>query len=296
MEMRNRGHQIALDDFSPAVSDMALLKVAHIVKLDVSQYSADQLQKAVVALKARGLKLVAERIETVADFDRCVALGFDSFQGYFLQHPQTFSAKPVPANKLGTLRLVAVLQSDDSSIGDVERMIAQDVSLSYRVLRCINSSYYGFSKKIESIRQAVVILGFEKLRQLCALIALRALEDRPPSMFIDAMTRARLCERIGQLRGGDGGSFFITGLFSTLDVLTGIPMKDLLKELPLTAEVAQALTTQDGRLGVVLREVMAYERGTWTPSVYSGIAPETMQTEYLEAIAWAESTQALVSG
>src|SRR5688572_20878285 len=200
MAMRSRGHQIALDDLSLKVSDPKLLGVADTVKIDVSDYAPADLEKITRALKARKLRLIAERIETIEDFDRCVRLGFDAFQGYFLQHPKVFSAKPVQSSRLGTLRLVAILQSDDVAIGDVERLIAQDVSLSYRVLRCINSSYYGFSKKIDSIRQAVVILGFEKLRQLCALIALREIEDRPVSVFVDAMTRARMCERVGALR------------------------------------------------------------------------------------------------
>jgi EAL and modified HD-GYP domain-containing signal transduction protein len=296
MAMRSRGHQIALDDFSLKVSDPKLLGVADTVKIDVSDYAPADLEKIVRALKSRKLRLIAERIETVEDFDRCVRLGFDAFQGYFLQHPKVFSAKPVQSSRLGTLRLVAILQSDDVAIGDVERLIAQDVSLSYRVLRCINSSYYGFSKKIDSIRQAVVILGFEKLRQLCALIALREIEDRPVSVFVDAMTRARMCEKVGALRGArDTSSLFITGLFSTLDSLTGIPMPDLLRELPLSEAVARALTVQEGDLGKVLKEAIAYERGTWTPATFPGAAPETMQSTYLEAVAWAESAQALVS-
>jgi EAL and modified HD-GYP domain-containing signal transduction protein len=294
--MRSRGHQVALDDFSLKVSDPRLLGVADTVKIDMSDYAPADLEKIVRALKARKLRLIAERIETVEDFDLCVRLGFDAFQGYFLQHPKVFSAKPVQSSRLGTLRLVAVLQSDDVAIGDVERLIAQDVSLSYRVLRCINSSYYGFSKKIDSIRQAVVILGFERLRQLCALIALREVEDRPVSVFVDAMTRARMCEKVGALRGSrDTSSLFITGLFSTLDSLTGIPMPELLRELPLSEPVARALTNQEGDLGKVLKEVISYERGTWTPGAFHGLAPETMQSTYLEAIAWAESAQALVS-
>jgi len=294
--MRSRGHEIALDDFSLKVSDPALLGIADTVKLDVSDYTAGDLERIVKVLKSRKLRLIAERIETLEDFERCARLGFDAFQGYFLQHPKVFSARPVQSSRLGTLRLVAVLQSDDVAIGDVERLIAQDVALSYRVLRCINSSYYGFSRKIDSIRQAVVILGFEKLRQLCALIALREVEDRPVSVFVDAMTRARMCERVGAMRGArDTSSLFITGLFSTLDSLTGIPMPDLLRELPLSEAVARALTIQEGDLGKVLKETIAYERGTWSPTVFRGVAPEAMQTTYLEAVAWAEGAQAMVS-
>jgi EAL and modified HD-GYP domain-containing signal transduction protein len=262
----------------------------------MSQHSPEELGKLVEALKKRKLSLVAERVETAEDFERCAALGFDSFQGYFLQHPKTFSAKPVPSSRLGTLRLVAILQSDDSSINEVEQMISQDISLSYRVLRCINSSYYNFTREIDSIRQAIVILGFEKLRQLCALIALQGLEDRPPSVFIDAMTRARMCEQLGRLRGfRETPPLFITGLFSTLDALTGLSMAELLRVLPLAPPVVKALTTQDGDLGRLLREVIAYERGEWNEAAFKGVPIDAIQTAYLESVDWAKATQAMVA-
>jgi len=294
--MRERGHRIALDDFVPTTSDTALLPFADMIKLDISQYQPADLAKLVGLLKRRKVTLVAERVETAAEFDRCVELGFDSFQGYFLQHPKTFSAKPVPSSRLGTLRLVAILQSDDTSINEVEQMISQDISLSYRVLRCINSSYYNFTREIDSIRQAIVILGFEKLRQLCALIALQGLEDRPPSVFIDAMTRARMCELLGRLRGfRETPPLFITGLFSTLDALTGLSMTELLRVLPLAPPVVKALTTQDGELGKLLREVIAFERGEWTEGAFEGVQVEAVQNVYLEAVAWAKATQAMVA-
>src|SRR5262249_22663535 len=148
------GHQIALDDFSPSVTDMQLLEHADIVKLDLSQHSPEAFAELARSLQRRKLRLMAERVETIEDFDRCVALGFDAFQGFFLQHPKTFSARPIPSNRLGVLRIVSLLQKEDSELSDIERLIAQDVGLSYRLLRCINSSYYGFSKKVDSIRQA----------------------------------------------------------------------------------------------------------------------------------------------
>lgn len=294
--LRAKGHQIALDDFSPAVTDMKLLEHADIVKLDLSQHTPEAFDELAKDLKKRRFRLIAERVETIEAFDRCVALGFDGFQGFFLQHPKTFSARPIPSNQLGALRIVTLLQKEDVEVGDVERLVAHDLGLSYRVLRCINSSYYGFSKKVDSIRQAVMILGFERLRQLCALVALRELGDRPPTVFVDAMTRARLCEKVGPLRGvRDGSALFIMGLFSTLDVLTGMSMREVLKELPLSEDLEDALLTHQGMMGSVLREVIAYERGTWQPTAFRGIKPEVMQAIYLESVEWAEAAHRAIS-
>ena len=294
--LRTRGHQIALDDFSPAVTDMKLLEYADIVKLDLSQHPTEDFEQLSTSLKSRRLRLIAEHVETVAQFERCVALGFDGFQGYFLQHPKTFSARPIPSNRFGALRIVSLLQKEDSEVSDVERLVSHDLGLSYRILRCINSSYYGFSKKVDSIRQAVMILGFERLRQLCALVALRELGDRPPIVFVDAMSRARMCEKLGPLRGiRDTAGLFIMGLFSTLDVLTGLPMNEVLEALPLNEDLVHALLTQQGTLGAVLREAIAYERGAWQPATFRGLKPEVVQAIYVEAIEWAEAAHRAVS-
>ena len=294
--LRARGHLIALDDFSPAVTDMKLLEHADIVKLDLSQHSPEVFEELAIMLKGRRLRLIAERVETIEEFDRCVALAFDGFQGYFLHHPKTFSARPIPSNRLGALRIVSLLQKEDSEVSDIEKLVAHDLGLSYRILRCINSSYYGFSKKVDSVRQAVMILGFERLRQLCALVALRELGERPQTVFVDAMTRARMCEKLGPLRGvRDSAALFIMGLFSTLDVLTGMSMREVLKELPLSEDLGDALLTQQGMMGSVLREVIAYERGAWQPTVFRGIKPEVLQAIYVEAVEWAEAAHRAVS-
>ncbi len=294
--LREQGHLIALDDFSPKVTDPKLLEHADIVKLDLSQHSREAFAELARSLRNRPVRLIAERVETVEEFERCVVLGFDAFQGYFLQHPKTFSARPLPSNRLGALRVVSLLQKEDSELSDIERLISHDLGLSYRLMRCINSSYYGFSKKVDSIRQAVLILGFERLRQVCALVALRELGERPASVFVDAMARARMCEQLGPLRGvRDPASLFIMGLFSTLDVLTGLPMAEVLRELPLSEDLVQGLSAREGFLGSVLREVIAYERGTWQPSIPRGIKPAVMQAIYVEAIEWAEATHRAVN-
>jgi EAL and modified HD-GYP domain-containing signal transduction protein len=294
---RAGGYRIALDDFNPRSSDPKLLDFADMVKLDISEFELGRLPALIHELKKRPVTLVAERVETAADFERCVALGFDAYQGYFLQHPEMFSARPVPGNRRGALRLVAALQSVEPSIAEVAKLISQDVSLSYQLLRCINSSYFGFTKKVESIRQAIVMLGLEKLRQLCALVALSQIDQRPQSVLLEAIIRARMCETLGTLRGtGETSALFITGLFSTLDVLTGTPMSDLLKDLPLTGAVSKALLTRQGPLGLILSEAIAYERGAWNAAVYRGVKPAQAQEAYLDAVSWAQTTQAMTSG
>ena len=294
--LRERGHKIALDDFVPRPSASQLLELADIVKIEITDVKADDLARLVRSLKARKLKLIAEQVETLEQFEHCIAIGFDAFQGNFLQHPQTFRAKKVPSSRLSTLRLVASLQSEDFSLDEVENLLSQNVSMSYHVLRCINSSYYNLPRKIDSIRQAIVILGVESLRQLCALLCLQGLDDRPPSLYIQAMTRARMCEQLGRLAGAnDCGPFFITGLFSLLGALVGMPTQKIVEELPLSTSVTRALVAGEGVLGEALQCARAYERAAWNHVVFKGQPPHLIRAAYVDALFWAEQARTLIA-
>jgi EAL and modified HD-GYP domain-containing signal transduction protein len=294
--LRTRGHRVALDDYSPQGSDARLLEVADLVKLEITHPPPDELARQARELEAAGLELIAENVESREDFERCIALGFKAFQGNFLQQPETFSARRVPVSRLGALRLAASLQNEDYSLDEVERLLSQDVSLSYRVLRCINSSYYNLPRRIESIRQAIVILGLDTLRQLCGLLCLQGLDDRPPSLIVQAMTRGRMCEQLGKLAGArDAGPFFITGLFSLLNALLGQPTRKVVEELPLTPAVARALVAGEGPLGEALQCTRAYERGVWDHAVYANLAPHLIRAAYVDALFWAEQARTMLS-
>jgi EAL and modified HD-GYP domain-containing signal transduction protein len=295
-KLRARGHRIALDDYSPQISDARLLEFADIVKLEISHPPAGELAKLVAELKPRGLQLIAENVETPEDFEYCVALGFTGFQGYFLQHPQTFRAKRVPSSRLSTLRLVASLSNEQYAIDEIELLISQNVSMSYHVLRCINSSYYNLARKIDSIRQAIVILGVDHLRELCSLLCLQGFDDRPPSLFLNAMTRARMCEQLGRLGGAkDTGAFFITGLFSLLNAMTGMPTQKIVEELPLSPAVSRALVAGEGELGKALKCTRAYERAAWDHVTYGNLSPALIRAAYVDALFWADQARAMLA-
>jgi c-di-GMP phosphodiesterase len=294
--LRSQGHRIALDDYAPEVTAPALLDVADIVKIVISKKTPQQLAPLVRELKGRGLELIAEEVETVEQFESCIELGFDGFQGYFLQHPQTFRAQRVPTSRLGMLRLVAALNKDVESLEEIEQLISQDASMPYRLLRCINSSYYNLPRRIDSIHQAIVILGLDNLRRLATLVALQAFDDRPPNLFVTALVRARMCEQLGRVAGEKNpGPYFITGLFSMLDVITGMPIAELVEELPLTAPVEQALLTGDGELGAALACARAYERGAWHLVAFGSLAPNLIRAAYVDAVFWAEEARSLIS-
>jgi c-di-GMP phosphodiesterase len=287
--LRQRGHHIALDDFAPHLTNPGLLDLVDIVKVPLPDFEPEQLARLAPELIQRGLKLVATAVATIEQFEHASQLGFDGFQGDFLQRPQRFHSQRAPRNGFATLRLVATVQNPDCTMREVEQMISQDLSMSYRVLRCINSSFYNLPQKVDSIRQALVLLGMDNLRQLCSLAALQQLENRPPSLFVTAMARAHMCEQLARLAGQTPTApYFITGLFSMLDVLMGMPMAKIVDELPLAPLVENALVAGEGDAGAALACARAYESATWIHARYRDIAPHLIRAAYLDAVYGAE--------
>jgi EAL and modified HD-GYP domain-containing signal transduction protein len=287
--LRERGHHIALDDYAPLGTAPAVLDLVDIIKVPLPDFTPEQLARLAPELIQRGLKLIAKTVGTIEQFEHASQLGFDGFQGDFLQRPQQFHSQRAPRNGFATLRLVATLQNPDCTTREVEQLISQDLSMSYRILRCINSSYYGLPQKVDSIRQALVLLGMDNLRQLCSLAALQQLENRPPSLFVTAMARAHMCEQLARLSGqSPSAPYFITGLFSMLDVLMGMPMAKIVDELPLAPAVENALVSGEGDAGAALACAKAYESATWIHARYRDIAPHLIRAAYLDAVYGAE--------
>jgi EAL and modified HD-GYP domain-containing signal transduction protein len=293
--LKAAGYRLSLDDFTSARADPRLLELADSVKVDLIHEPAAQLEATARALQSRGLELIAEKVETREQFERCVALGFSGFQGYFLQRPETFSGQRAPTFRLPALQVLAELQQPDYTPGKLEQLVSQDIGLVYRLLRCLNSGYYNLPRQVTSIRHAIVILGRENLMRLCAAVALAGFRDRPDWLLVNALVRARMCELLAPPRAGrEAAGFFFAGLLSHLDALLGVPTSQAISGLPLTASVEQALVSQSGPIGATLRGVRNYERGQFEAVDGDGPDERQLRYAYLEAVEWAEQVRPLL--
>jgi EAL and modified HD-GYP domain-containing signal transduction protein len=289
--LRREGHRIALDDYDVRAENPVLLEYANIVKVDIQQYSDEELEAAVKTLRNFPVELVAEKIETHEQLSLCQHLGFDFYQGYFLQKPETFGARRAPTNLVAALQLLVCLTEPNVSVQEIDACIARDVGFSYRVLRCINSSYYRIPKEVTSIRQAIVLLGFEELRKLCSIVILSGVDDRPSYMSVQALVRARMCEVLCAMAGlEDGDVYFMTGFLSMLDVLLGLPMQEALRSLPLAAAVRGAVLDLEGPLGAALRCSHNHEKGAWDQLEFMNLTASQISSAYAQAVGWADKT------
>ncbi|WP_454061819.1 EAL and HDOD domain-containing protein [Candidatus Nitrospira salsa] len=291
-ELSKQGYTIALDDFIYHDSLQPLVKIADIVKVDVMALSHEEIEEHVLWLRQYPLKLLAEKVETHEDFEFCRALGFDYFQGYFFCKPNVIAGARVPANRVAILMLLAKLQERDIEISQIEKEIKSDVSLSYKLLRYVNSAYCGLPRKVDSIAQAACMVGVDKLRMWVTLMSLASMEEKPFELLVTATVRAYMCEQLGRALHQDAvEQFFTIGLFSVLDGFFDCALSEVLNSLPLSPEVKDALLDRTGLLGEVLGCVIAFEQGEWQEVKCAQIDPSVIQNAYIEAIEW--STQIL---
>src|SRR5262249_23344570 len=284
--LRGAGYTIALDDFVYDPAWHPLLEVAHIVKLEVNDVPVEELRRRVAALAKFDVEVLAEKIEDHETFERCKALGFTYFQGYFLCRPRTMSADAVPSSQLSQLELTSALRDPEVSIDELERVIARDLGLSYRLLRYINSAHFSLPRRIESIRQAVVLLGLRQVKNLASVLALAALDDTPSELLVTALVRARMCERAAEeLKDGPDAAFTV-GLFSLVDAILDRKLDHILDSLPLSADITEALLTGGGHHGRTLCAILAHERGRFEEA--ARIMPGVdLAGAYVDAVAWA---------
>jgi EAL and modified HD-GYP domain-containing signal transduction protein len=286
--LKDRGYTIALDDFVYHDDKRPLLALADVIKVDLLAVAAPELEAQVQRLKAYGVQLLAEKVETQEEYERCKALGFDYFQGYFFSKPHLIQGRRAPTNRLALLRLLATLQNPALEFAELETIIAQDVSLSYRILRCINSAQYYLGRKVASTKHAVTLMGTKTLRSWITILTLSNLDDHKPfELMRTTLVRAKMCEALAPAQRLAADSAFTVGLFSTLDAFTDQPMAEALAQLPLTDDINQALSARQGPLGGLLQTTIAYEQGQWDSVSHSGFTANALRQAYLDAIRWA---------
>ncbi|MGB0909969.1 MAG: EAL and HDOD domain-containing protein [Nitrospirales bacterium] len=285
--LSKQGYTIALDDFIYHESLQPLVAIANIVKVDVMALSHEEIEEHVRWLRQYPVKLLAEKVETHEDFEFCKRLGFEYFQGYFFCKPNVISGTRVPANRIAILMLLAKLQEQDVEIPKLEKEIKTDVSLSYKLLRYVNSAACGLPRTVDSIGQAACLVGLDKLRMWVTLMSLASMEEKPFELLVTATVRGHMCEQLGTVLNCEPiEQCFTVGLFSVLDGFFDCELAEVLESLPLSLDVRNALLDRTGLLGEILECVVAFEQGEWKAVESAQIDLGVVQHAYIEAIQW----------
>jgi EAL and modified HD-GYP domain-containing signal transduction protein len=279
------GFGLAIDGFE---GSSPLLDQCGIVKVDTPGRSDDDLRAVIAEPAARGLVLVATGVKSADEFTRCRVLGFSHFQGEFFARPRGESSRDgVGQGAVASLQALAELTATDASFEDLERIIGADVGLSVALLRHVNSAFFALPRRIDTVREALTLLGTRAVRRWATVVALSSVPEVPDQLVALALLRARMCELLGgSTSEEERDRLFTVGLFSVADALLDAPMEDVLASLPFTDEVTGALLRGEGRRGRILASVLRYEQGHFPDGTEGD--PIELAEAYLKALKWAD--------
>jgi c-di-GMP phosphodiesterase len=286
------GWRLAVDGALDTPAQRELLDLAAYAKVDVGAVPPGELAKLIARLDRAGLGLIALKVETHELLDACLAAGFGFVQGFVLSRPKVVTGRGLPADRAMSLRLLADIHQPSADLEELERIVRRDVTLAYRVLRSVNAAGPALARRIDSVRDAVVLLGERRVRQWLALTVLAGIQDKPSEVLATSLVRAGMCERLALIAGTDPSAAFTVGLLSALDAILDVPMADIVAELPLSDRLNAALLEHEGSEGVLLRLAIAWEQG----DLETLARPEGRRLPLLEAylggLAWSQAVAA----
>lgn len=296
-KLKEHGFMIATE--APAKTE--LVKLADIIRIDVSRFEAKSLMNAAMQLKKLSCISLAQKVEDKATYQMLLDLNFDLFQGFFFSKPEVLPGSAPNTSKLAKLRILQELQEDDFSNEEITKMISSDVGLSYRLIRFINSPYFGFSKRITSISHAISLLGQMPLKQWLMAASLSDITegDHGKEIYFTCMKRARFMEQLGEKSAklkANSQSLFLLGLFSKLDVLLSQPMETLVEQLNLEENISKALCGEKNLFGLFLELAEGIEQAKWeelTPyTAKLGLKTPDVAISHNMAVLWATEIMA----
>jgi len=294
--LSDHGYRLALVDACPGAPGLALLPVVGAARVDVPSLDAGDLAALAAQLKGQDVHLIASHVKDRATRDRCLALGFSAFQGYRFAQAQTLVRRDLRASHGALLDLLRQLRDPRVQDRELEARFQRDLPLSYKLLRIVNSAAMG-RREVWSIGHAIRLLGRDALYQWLSLLLLGG--DGAGGVQAElsraSLARGRFCELLGTAAGVPraGPSLFITGFFSLLDVVLGVPMAELVSQLDLASDVRAALLSRDDFYGAVLALAEAYEEGDWAAVlvrvVDAGVDAAQVSELFRASLAWAKA-------
>lgn len=292
-ELQKKGYRFALDDFAADESKRPFLEIADFIKVDfLASDRAARLNIYAMASTSKA-RLIAEKVETEADVQLARAEGCDLFQGYFFSKPVIVATRVIPQNHTVYLQLLAALARTPADVAEIERLVLSDASLCYRLLRLVNSAIYALPSTISSIRSALLIVGDDEFRKMVT-VALAGLATTAQSKVVlhMALERARFCELLAPSMKESASMLYLLGMLSLIDVILAMPMKQILRALPLDQEMKAALMGDRSSLSAALDLARCHESGDWQEQENIqkalGLSDNAVSTVYFDALQWAD--------
>jgi c-di-GMP-related signal transduction protein len=292
--LKESGYLIALDDFVDTPEWRVLIPFADFLKVDLLITSPAEQNRLAQAYRRTGIALLAERVETYQDFQRTLDWGYTYFQGFFFARPQMLTRHDIPAYKLQYLRVLQAANQPQMNTHLVAERIKEESSLSYRLLRYLNSPAFPILTEIRSIPHALSLLGEHGIRRWVSLVAIACLgEGKPVELVMLPLIRARFLELLALpvRMESSANDLFLLGLLSVVDAILDMTMSNVLREIPVHADIRGALLGTHNRLREMLEIVLLYERGDWegvhVAAARLGLTGDAVTDLFVQSVDWA---------
>jgi EAL and modified HD-GYP domain-containing signal transduction protein len=293
-KLKASGFRLALDDFTWKKDFDPLVELADYIKVDFLQSGAPERQSLLRRLSGVTVALIAEKIETQEDYWQACQEGFGLFQGYYFCRPVLLKGSKIPANRLFQIEILQLLRSDVIDLRKLTQLMKRDASLTYRLLRLVNSPMCAIRQEVRSIQAALLAVGEDTFRRIATLaIATEFNAGQPAEILRIAFVRGRFCELAAGLCALDSTEQYLLGMLSLLPAMLRLPMEELAPALPMRQEICEALQGRANSERILLQWLESYELGDWAAcdaaDQANGLKQEQMIRCYAEALIWAEA-------
>ena len=286
--LKRLGFTLALDCQGVRKDLLQVFPLLDMLRFDTAGVDKKILRKLVKQYrKHSNLSLLSANVESLDAFRYCCDIGFDYCQGNLLSKPRVYKSTSLASSKVSVMHLLSMLYRTDVDFDEIEKIVERDVTISYKLLKLINSAFIGLPRQVDSIKQAVVLLGRDQLKSWISMLVLNSVSDSPVALMEVAIVRAKMCELIARAaKQGESDSYFTVGLFSALDVLMKQPLDKLISNLPLSDDIKTAILQRQGDMGSALKCAIAYENSDWTQANFRDVSSKAISKLGYNAFVW----------
>jgi c-di-GMP-related signal transduction protein len=291
--LKQAGYTIALDDFVDSPDWAPLVVLADIIKVDFRLTDRAKQRALMSRYAGKNIRMLAEKVETQEEFAAGMYMGYSLFQGYFFCRPEMMQHRNIPSSKLSYLELLRAATAPEFDVKELALKIKHEPSLTFRLLRYLNSAAFGLRTEVHSVAHALSLLGERELRKWIAVVSVGVLADgKPDELMVVPLVRGRFCELLAPLAGmpGHASDLFLMGLLSVMDAILDKPLDSILAELPVRREIKEALQAQKGLYWQLLEIAIAHERADWEKVGVlvseTGMNEEEVSSLYVSAVDW----------
>jgi c-di-GMP phosphodiesterase len=295
VELKEKGYMLALDDYVHDPLWRHFFPYIDIIKIDYALSSNDQIKQILDEVKPYpNIKLLAEKIETYSEFQHALQIGCEYFQGYFFSKPEVIKSIAFKPSQISVVNLMAEVSKIEPNIEKISTIFEGDVELSFKLLRYAQSPIFKRVGKVESLKQAIIMFGFEELKRFISLLfTAQFSQGKPQELTVMALARARFCEQMVRKNkpGSDPSSAFLIGLLSLLDAMVDTNIAELMEKLPIAIALKDSLINRQGELANYLKLCELLEAAEWLEAEncchISGYAMEPTLEFFQQGLHWA---------